>query len=221
MSTTPDIHPLAADYLERLRREAHTLPRAARAELLADIEAHLAEATSPEMSDAAVLTVLDRLGDPAEIIDALEPAPRAVPSERRGLHEWAAIFLLLFGGFIVGVGWIFGLILLWSSNAWRTRDKWLGTLVVPGGLAGVVFLGLGVAGTSIGSSCVSPATPVVIGGGHPVSAPRVHDLVCTGSSGAGPDILGIVLAVVLVAAPILVAIYLAREAGKRQQWSLV
>jgi hypothetical protein len=33
------------------------------------------------------------------------------------------------------VGWLAGLVLLWSSRAWTTRDKWIGTLVIPGGLA--------------------------------------------------------------------------------------
>jgi hypothetical protein len=50
--------------------------------------------------------------------------------------EWAAIILLLLRGFIVGLGWVAGLVLLWSSRAWSTRDKWVGTLVVPGGLVG-------------------------------------------------------------------------------------
>jgi hypothetical protein len=45
------------------------------------------------------------------------------------LHEWSAIFLVLFGCLIGGIGWIAGLILLWSSNAWRTREKWLGSRI--------------------------------------------------------------------------------------------
>ena len=214
MSTTTDIHPLAAEYLERFRREAQTLPRAARAELLADIESHLTEATSPEMSDAEVLTELDRLGDPAEIIDAQQPARGAVPPARRGTQEWSAIFLLLFGGFIFGVGWIFGLVLLWSSNAWRTRDKWIGTLLFPGGLVGVFFL---VGGLLVGTStsgCSSIAKPVSVNG-HAAQ----HLLVCTGGGSTGTEILGVVLLIVLVAIPILTAIYLARQAGKPQRWN--
>ena len=76
---------------------------------MADIEAHLTEATTPDMSDADVLTELDRLGEPAEIVGAHQPALTAASPQRKGTHEWAAIFLLLFGGFIFGVGWIFGL----------------------------------------------------------------------------------------------------------------
>ena len=56
------------------------------------------------------------------------------------MHEWAAIILLLFGGFVFGVGWLAGLILLWSSRNWNVKEKWLGTLVVPGGWATVWFV---------------------------------------------------------------------------------
>jgi len=210
----PDIHPLAAGYLERLRREARTLPRAGRADLLADIEAHLAEATSPAMSDAEILSVLDRLGDPAEIIDAQEPRSVNAPSARRGMHEWVAIFLLLFGGFAFGIGWVCGLVLLWSSNAWRARDKVIGTLLVPGGLASVLFLSLFLVGSSgNGRTCHGFAAPVSVNG-HPVTAPRASRIVCTGTASTGPHILGIVLAIVLVITPILTSVYLARTADR-------
>ena len=46
----------------------------------------------------------------------------------------AAIALLLGGILILGLGWFAGLALLWTSPTWRTRDKVLATLVVPGGL---------------------------------------------------------------------------------------
>ena len=81
-----------------------------------------------------MLTALDRLGEPEEIVAAEQPRP-AAPADPRGTREWAAIILLLLGGFIAFVGWIVGLILLWSSRAWTTRDKLIGTLLWPGGLA--------------------------------------------------------------------------------------
>jgi hypothetical protein len=49
--------------------------------------------------------------------------------------ETAAIALLLVGGFLWGVGWLAGAVLLCLSDAWSLRDKLVGTLVVPGGLA--------------------------------------------------------------------------------------
>jgi hypothetical protein len=41
---------------------------------------------------------------------------------------------LLIGTLAFGVGWIVGLVLLWSSPTWRLREKLLGTLLIPGGL---------------------------------------------------------------------------------------
>jgi hypothetical protein len=137
MSTTT-LHPLAADYLRSVREAAHGLPRTERRELLAELEAHLQEATQETSTDAEVHGVLDRLGEPQEIVDAYEANLRSdadLPRPARpGWREYAAIPLLLVGGFIVGIGWVIGLVLLWSSPVWRTREKWLGTLVIPGGL---------------------------------------------------------------------------------------
>jgi hypothetical protein len=139
--TTDTLHPLAAEYLERLRRAGRGLPPGRLRELLTEIEGHLSEAIDPSASDAQALTVLDRLGEPEAIIAAETPPLDELP-DRRGAREWAAIILLLFGGFIFVFGWFAGLILLWSSRAWTTRDKWIGTLVVPGGLATSVLVGL-------------------------------------------------------------------------------
>jgi hypothetical protein len=130
--STRTLHPLAADYVDRLRRAGRGLPRGRLKELVAEIEEHLSEAIGPEASDAEALTVLDRLGEPEEIVDAEEPGRDVPHRDVRGTKEWAAIILLLFGGFIFGIGWLAGLILLWSSRAWSTVDKWIGTLIVPG-----------------------------------------------------------------------------------------
>ena len=50
------------------------LPKEQRDELVADIEAHLAEALPIDASEAQVRTVLDRLGDPAQIVATEEQA---------------------------------------------------------------------------------------------------------------------------------------------------
>ncbi len=92
----------------------------------------------------------------------------AAPSSRRlGAMEICAVILLLAGGFLAGIGWIVGVVLLWSSDRWRTSDKVLGTLIWPGGLAttlAVVFFGLAIpAGVSIcssGSGSCSTSPPV-------------------------------------------------------------
>lgn len=33
------------------------------------------------------------------------------------------------------VGWLTGVLMLWTSSQWRTRDKIVGTLLLPGGFA--------------------------------------------------------------------------------------
>ena len=193
--TTTTLHPLAADYLDRLERAARRLPRGDRRELVEEIGAHLSEATNTDMSDAEALTVLDRLGDPEEIVDAQRPEeePRR---EGLRLQEWATIFLLLLGGFLAFVGWVAGAIMLWSSRAWSTRDKLIGTLVVPGGLA--TALAVGLTGATV-QKCMS------LNGG-----PQ-H---CTSSGSSSPlhNIVFGVLLIVCVIGPIFTAIYLARRA---------
>lgn len=56
--TTHTLHPLAAGYLQRLRRAGRGLPPGRLRELLAEIEGHLSEAIDPSASDAQALTVL-------------------------------------------------------------------------------------------------------------------------------------------------------------------
>jgi hypothetical protein len=197
--TTDTLHPLAAEYLQRLRRAGRGLPPGRRRELLAEIEGHLSEAIDPGASDAQALTVLDKLGEPEAIIAAETPHQDELP-QGRGTREWAAIILLLLGGFIFGVGWFVGLVLLWSSRAWTARDKWIGTLVIPGGLATSALIGL----IAIGAPTKRICSRVPSGGQH-----------CTNAAGQSipSSTLGVVIFALLVLAPIATSIYLARRAA--------
>lgn len=204
--TTSTLHPRAEEYLRRLERAARTLPGDRRRELVSEIEAHLAEAIRPDATDLEALEVIERLGPPGEIVEAEEPL-RAGADDRRTWREWTAVILLPLGGFLFGVGWIAGLIFLWSSRVWTVRDKWIGTLVIPGGMAtGVVaFLALG---TTTGSKCISTAYSRGAGA-------TVHSNVtthCTGGAGTGVVVLLVLMLAVLVVAPIASAVYLARRA---------
>ncbi len=192
--TTTTLHPAAADYIKRLRRASRSLPRDTRRELLSDIEAHLQEAIDSGMSDAEVMSTLDRLGSPEEIVaahyaDTVDPSSGA-----KGLHEWAAILLLLLGGFVIGIGWLIGVFLLWSSRAWTTVDKLIGTFIVPGGLAGALVVAVLTGSKRI---CIS-------GGGQPTR--------CTGGPSTSHQILEIVLITIFVLGSIATAVYLTRRA---------
>jgi uncharacterized membrane protein len=148
---------LVADYLGRLRAAASRLPEDRRDDLVGEIATHIAEARAAGPAEASeypahVRNVLERLGDPEDIVRAADQpagafdsyasgtATAAAPSDRAGQGaglgalEISAIVLLLLGGFLAGIGWLAGVVLLWMSPRWRTGDKVLGTLVWPGGL---------------------------------------------------------------------------------------
>jgi hypothetical protein len=199
--TTKTLHPLAAEYLDRLREAARRLPRARRDELVDEIRSHLLESLAADAGEAQVRSVLDRLGDPAEIVAAEQPL-ETVPADARGTREWAAIILLLAGGFVFLVGWIAGLVLLWGSRAWTTAEKVVGTLVIPGGLVTGVWA-LVVLGARSGTlrTCYGYA-----------NGPR-H---CTPAPGMSlGDYIGIAIAIGLLLAPLATAAFLARRAGRR------
>jgi uncharacterized membrane protein len=145
---------LIEEYLGRLETAARALPPDRRAELLAEIREHIDTvlAQSADRDEATVRTVLDRLGSPDEIVQeagvglpkaspAREWAATQAPSRARvGALEIAAVILLLIGGVVLPVlGWVVGAVLLWASGRWTLRDKLIGTLVFPGGLAIPVY----------------------------------------------------------------------------------
>jgi hypothetical protein len=193
--TASTLHPLASEWLDRLRVAAADLPPSERTELLSDIEAHLAESIPPDASEAEARTALERVGEPDEIV---AEARGPVALTRRGFREWLAVILLLGGGFLFVVGWIVGVFMLWSSKAWTVRDKLIGTLVIPGGLATAVAL-TGVTLLSATQTCTSRG-----------NGPEV----CTGGISQTEGnliLLGLIASVVL---PIVTAIYLARRADR-------
>lgn len=182
------------EYLRRLQRSMADLPAQRRDEILGEIEEHIASglAEFPAPTDADVRNVLERMGDPADI--AAEARERfGIKPAKRSWTDPAAIILLLIGGFTI-IGWFVGVVLLWISDTWNTRDKIIGTLVVPGGLAGA--LGVGLMASSVqGGSC----GPVEV-----TAAPAP----CATAAASGGNVVDLILAVLLVGAPIVTAIYL-------------
>jgi hypothetical protein len=160
--------------------------------------------------EAALRTVLDALGAPEEIARAAveqEPAadlpPALPPPQNTNLRDIATVLLLMFGGFLIGIGWVVGVALLWSSTRWRTRDKWLATLVWPFGYLGVFFLA-GIAGLSESSTtfCSSSAT---------VPAGATAHETCTTTGFSLPPWAGILFLVIVLIGPVLVAVRLMRQ----------
>jgi len=152
---------LVSDYLGRLERAAQPLPADRRGELIAEVHEHiesaLAEAGSRD--EVTARNVLERLGAPEEIVaaetgsgGAPAPPPATERHSRWGPVEVLAILLLTVGAvFLPVVGPLIGLILVWMSGEWTTREKWVATLIVVVLLALPVLLLLGVSGGS-GSS---------------------------------------------------------------------
>jgi hypothetical protein len=191
MKTTA--HPLVEDYLRRLDRAARVLPRAERDELLIEIRAHVEASLAQDPGEADVRNLLDELGAPADIVAAAAPTQ---PPVHRGAREAFAVLLLLTGlppilGWLVGAG-----LLLWSP-LWTWRDKLLGLLVWPGGIA--VALG---APTLTAAHCAVSGTAV--------GSPAGTD--CTTS---GTSVLSVVVLAAAVVAPLVVAGYLYWIAGHR------
>lgn len=197
-------HRLVDDYLHSLDEAAKLLPRHDRDELVDQIRAHLDEAIGEDATEADVRNVLDALGDPRDIVAAAGPVRAPV---RRGAREVFAL-LLLATGFPPAIGWIAGLILLIASPLWSVRQKWLGALVWPGGWFGA-FLLFTIPATSSGHVCTSNG-PIL------EPSPAVHTVTFACSSGASiPGWVALVLLVIAFCAPIAVAMYLWRAAGRR------
>jgi hypothetical protein len=108
--------------------------------------------------------------------------------------------LLPIGGVILPVlGWCIGIVLLWISDAWSTRDKLVGTLLVPGGLLLPVALGVL---ASESSGCGTVVTPQL--------SPQPNGTTdCPPSDGTGA--WEVALVVILVLVPLVTTVYLARR----------
>jgi hypothetical protein len=188
---------LVTNYLKRLDRALRDLPKARRKELLDEISDHIAEARADleTENEAAVRTLLDRLGEPEEI--AAEARGRVGVERRGSAVDIVALVLLLVGGIVLPVvGWVIGVVLLWISETWTTTEKVIGTLIVPGGLALPLFLTLV---TGYTESC---------------SGPPGGPLTCTGGPSQAAQVLGTILVIVLFIAPLATTAFLVRRRSR-------
>jgi hypothetical protein len=166
------IDQLVSDYLESLRIATADLPPAERDELSANIVEHITTSMDEldPPNEAAVRTILNRLGDPADIAAEARiqstralTAPASAPGP--GWLEWGGVAMLAIGSYVLPViGTVAGLTMISMSRWWSTRQKVVAALL---SLAGVVaipivgFLVLFPLGTA--QNGPRPATPIVSG----------------------------------------------------------
>jgi hypothetical protein len=130
---------LVDSYLRRLEVELADVPTEKRQEILDEIRGHIAEERGVMVaeSDADLMNLLDRLGDPADIAAEArggEYSRRSASAPRHfGTLEVLALALTI-------LAWPAGVVLLWTSRAWTTREKLLGALIPPGGYPGVLLV---------------------------------------------------------------------------------
>ena len=207
------------DYLNDLDRALRDLPRDRRHEIVADIGSHIDSALAdiPMPSPAAVDQILDNLGTP-ETIAAAAFAAMPPTKTRIALREVTTIVLLLIGGLVLPViGWLIGAVMLWTSTAWRVKDKTIATLLLPGGML-VPVLPFGLATATVSTPCVLSGVPVPVPVQSPLPIPQGvgHAMAanaCTGGS-SGSNILLILLLILSVGGPLFSTFWLIRHARR-------
>jgi uncharacterized membrane protein len=155
---------IVRDYLGRLEAAAWPLTADRRGELLVEVRDHIesALAEAGRRDEVTARNVLERLGAPEEIVAAEADAggptastpPAIAPVQRSpwGLVEVGAVLFLTVGAiFLPIVGPIIGLVLVWLSSEWTTRQKTIATLIAIVLLLLPVILLLGVGAGSSGS----------------------------------------------------------------------
>lgn len=146
-----------AEYLGRLDLALRDVPfgtareiRAGVAEELGTLEPAAARARIAELGDPAIIA--------AEASDAgALAAPAAPPTGYGGGPGSVAVTALLvgIGGLVLPVvGWIAGLVALWTGRVWTTLERWIATLAPP--IASAIVVGIWWAVQSAASAQPSP-----------------------------------------------------------------
>lgn len=127
---------LVQRYLAQLDRALQGVDTTRREEILAEVREHIEEGRAGLDPDdaASVRTLLDRVGDPA----AIAAEAGAPPPGSRRWDAWAP-WLIIFGPVASGLGWIAGMLILWTSPAWSRRDQLIATFVPLAGLVALFF----------------------------------------------------------------------------------
>jgi hypothetical protein len=135
-------------YLAQLDAALQGIDASRGEEILAQVRGHIERGRAGLDPDdvASVGTLLSRVGDPA----AIAAEAGALPLGSRRWDGWAP-WLIIFGPVASGLGWIAGVLILWTSPTWSRREKLIATFVPPAGLV-ALFFGL-VAALSAAAGC--------------------------------------------------------------------
>jgi hypothetical protein len=135
-------------YLAQLDAALQGIDASRGEEILAQVRGHIERGRAGLDPDdvASVRTLLSRVGDPA----AIAAEAGALPLGSRRWDGWAP-WLIIFGPVASGLGWIAGVLILWTSPTWSRREKLIATFVPPAGMV-ALFFGL-VAALSAATGC--------------------------------------------------------------------
>jgi hypothetical protein len=134
--TTGEADKLVQRYMAQLDAALQGVDASRREEILAEVHEHIEQGRDRLDTDdaASVRTLLDKVGNPAAIAaEAGAPSP-----DSRRWDAWAP-WLIIFGPVASGLGWIAGILILWTSPTWSQRDKLIATFVSPAGLVALFF----------------------------------------------------------------------------------
>ena len=134
--TAGEADKLVRHYMAQLDAALRGVDASRREEILAEVHGHIQEGrTGLDPDDAAsVRTLLDRVGDPA----AIAAEAGAPPPGSRRWDAWAP-WLIIFGPVASGLGWVAGVLILWTSPTWSRRDQLIATFVPLAGLVALFF----------------------------------------------------------------------------------
>jgi hypothetical protein len=209
--------PLVDDYLRRLDAAAAGLAPDRREDLLSGIREHIDEAIASGQAgdEASLRALLDRLGEPDEIVaSAAEPgdAPPWSPPQGPQVYyrrpgtglEVAAALLLTIGSLLFVVGWLAGIVMVWSSRRWTLLEKLVATLVFPGGPGLALWLSVLAVGQT---TCTSTTSGEGLATGSTET--------CTSTGFTLPAHFGAILVVAWLVLPVVVAGVLLHRARRR------
>jgi hypothetical protein len=134
--TASEADNLVRRYLAQLDAALQGVDTSRREEILTDVHEHIEQGrTGLDPDDTTgVLTLLDRVGDPA----AIAAEAGAPPPGSRRWDAWAP-WLIIFGPVAGGLSWLAGVLILWTSPTWGQRAKLIATIVSPVGLVALFF----------------------------------------------------------------------------------